>query len=124
MTGTNDAPVAVADSGTTSENVTLTVDASAGVLVNDTDLDLSDTHSVSAVAGDSGNVGAAVAGDSGGSFTVNADGSYSFDPGSDFDYLAVGESATTTVSYTVSDNNGGSSSADLTITVTGRNNFV
>ncbi|MDF1581324.1 MAG: Ig-like domain-containing protein, partial [Desulfuromonadales bacterium] len=62
-----------------------------------------------------------VAGDNGGSFTLAADGSYSFDPGSDFDYLAAGETTTSRVSYTVSDNNGATSSTDLTITITGTN---
>ncbi|MDF1580476.1 MAG: VCBS domain-containing protein, partial [Desulfuromonadales bacterium] len=81
ITGTNDTPVAVADTGSTSENAILTVDVASGVLVNDTDIDTSDTHSVSAVAGVPGNVGVGVAGDNGGSFTLAADGSYSFDPG-------------------------------------------
>ena len=65
------------------------------------------------------NVGAAVAGSNGGSFTIAADGSYSFDPGAAFDDLAVGATRTTSVTYTNLDNNGGSASTTLTITVTG-----
>ncbi|MBP6009064.1 MAG: VCBS domain-containing protein, partial [Rhodoferax sp.] len=121
VTGTNDAPVAVADTGTTAENVTLTVAAASGVLFNDTDPDTSDTHTVSAVDGVALNVGAAVTGTAGGSFTIAADGSYSFNPGTAFDDLAVGESRTTSVGYTNLDNNGGTSSSTLTITVTGTN---
>ena len=85
VTGSNDAPVAVADTGTTAENVILTVNAASGVLGNDTDPDSSDTHSVSAVNGSAVNVGTAVTGSNGGSFTIAADGSYSFNPGTAFD---------------------------------------
>ena len=44
ITGTNDAPTAVADTATTGENATLTVD----VLAYDTDLDTSDSLSITA----------------------------------------------------------------------------
>jgi VCBS repeat-containing protein len=122
VSGVNDAPVAVADMGTTAENSVLIVPASAGVLSNDTDLDISDTHGVGAVNNSlAGNVGVAVAGTHGGSFTIAADGSYRFDPGTDFDNLAVNESRTTSVDYTNVDNHGSASSATLTVTVTGTN---
>src|SRR5207248_493419 len=39
VTAVNDAPVAVADSYTTGEDTTLTVNAASGVLANDTDVD-------------------------------------------------------------------------------------
>ncbi|MDP2401622.1 MAG: Ig-like domain-containing protein, partial [Actinomycetota bacterium] len=122
ITGTNDAPVAVADTNTTTENTPLPLNiAATGVLFNDTDPDVSDILSVSAVAGLNSNVGRTVAGSTGGIFTINADGSYSFYPGTNFDYLAVGESIDTQVSYTIDDGNGGTSSAILTITITGAN---
>ena len=91
----------------------------AACLSNDTDPDSSDTHSVSAVNGVAGNVGTAVTGSNGGSFTIAADGSYSFNPGTAFDYLAVGETRTTSVTYTNLDSNGLSAGSTLTITVTG-----
>ncbi|MGH6637126.1 MAG: DVUA0089 family protein, partial [Polaromonas sp.] len=57
-----------------------------------------------------------------GSLTFNADGTYSFNPGSDFDSLAVGTSRDVTFSYSAIDNNGGSSApATVTITVNGAN---
>ena len=121
VTGTNDAPVAVADTGTTAENVTLIVNAAGGVLANDTDLDLGDTHTVSAVNGVPGNVGVGVTGTNGGTFTIAANGSYTFNPGAAFDDLAVGQTRTTSVTYTNLDSNGGSASSTLTITVTGTN---
>nr|WP_255702129.1 VCBS domain-containing protein [Salinicola sp. DM10] len=120
VTGTNDAPVAVADTGSTGENATLNVSAAQGVLANDSDVD-GGTLSVSAVNGTDANVGQAIAGSNGGTFTLNADGSYSFNPGTAFDRLAAGQSDTTQISYTVSDGQGGSDTATLTVTVTGTN---
>ena len=115
----NDAPVAVADTATTTENTAIT-GAAPGVLGNDSDAE-SDSLSVSAVGGVAGNVGVVVAGSTGGSFVINADGSYSFDPGSAFDSLKAGEQRATSVSYEVSDGKGGFATATLTVTVTGLN---
>ena len=44
ITGTNDGPMAAADTGTTTEDAAITID----VLANDTDLDASDTLTVTA----------------------------------------------------------------------------
>ncbi|OLO06276.1 hypothetical protein BTW08_18600, partial [Salinicola sp. MH3R3-1] len=120
VTGTNDAPVAVADTGSTGENATLNVAAAQGVLANDSDVD-GGTLSVSAVNGAAGSVGQAITGSNGGTFTLNADGSYSFNPGSAFDRLPAGQTDTTKVSYTVSDGQGGTATSTLTVTVTGTN---
>ncbi|MCE7078449.1 cadherin-like domain-containing protein, partial [Bordetella bronchiseptica] len=64
---------------------------------------------------------AAIAGDNGGTFTLNADGTYTFNPGADFKDLPEGTSVETSITYTVSDGEGGTSSATLTITVAGGN---
>ncbi|WP_353110612.1 Ig-like domain-containing protein [Salinisphaera dokdonensis] len=117
VTGTNDAPVAAADNDSVTENAV----TDGNVLTNDTDADVNDELTVAQVNGDAGNVGTPVAGVGGGQFTVNADGTYSFDPNGDFDDLAVGESATATVEYQVSDGNGGTDTATLTVTVNGTN---
>ncbi|MFP1683150.1 Ig-like domain-containing protein [Alloalcanivorax sp. C16-1] len=116
VTGVNDAPVAVNDTGTTTENST----TSGNVLTNDSDPE-GDTLTVSQVGGEATDVGEAVDGDNGGRFTINEDGSYSFDPNGDFDDLAVGESRTTSIEYQISDGEGGFDTATLTITVTGVN---
>ena len=122
INGTNDSPVAVADTNTTSENVMLTVNAANGLLANDTDPDTGSTHRVNAVDGLPGNVGAAAAGTNGGLFTVAVDGSYSFNPGSTtFDYLAAGETTATRVNYTVIDDKGAANSSTVTVTLTGTN---
>ncbi|OLO06315.1 hypothetical protein BTW08_18145, partial [Salinicola sp. MH3R3-1] len=120
VTGTNDAPVAVADTGSTGENATLNINAALGVLANDSDVD-GGTLSVSAANGVTDSVGQAITGTNGGTFTLNADGSYSFNPGTAFDRLAAGQTDTTKVSYTVSDGQGGTVTSTLTVTVTGTN---
>ncbi|PWY35309.1 Ig-like domain-containing protein, partial [Vibrio vulnificus] len=57
-----------------------------------------------------------------GSLTFNANGSYTFTPGSDFDDLPAGDSREVTFTYSAIDNNGGvSEPKTITITVTGTN---
>ncbi len=90
------------------------------MLTNDTDPD-NDVLTVSAVNGIGTNVGAAVTGTNGGTFTIESTGAYTFNPGSAFDDLAVGQTRTTSVTYTATDSQGGTSSTTLTITVTGAN---
>ena len=95
ITGTNDAPVAVVDSDTTSVGSTLLMD----VLANDTDIDSDDNASNFSL--DTVNITGIS--DADGSRTINGGtATVKFVPGSDFDYLAIGESATVTVSFTVS----------------------
>ncbi|WP_432472983.1 VCBS domain-containing protein [Amphritea sp. HPY] len=106
LTGTNDVPIAVTDTGITGENVSITVD----VLANDTDEDLSDTHTIDSVS---------VAANQGSATIIN--NQLQWIPGTDFDYLAEGETATVVIDYGMSDNNGGSDSSTLTLTVTGSN---
>ena len=57
----------------------------------------------------------------GGVLTLNADGSYSFNPGRAYNGLALGETATETISYMIADGNGGSDTAQLVITIEGAN---
>ncbi|MFZ4525306.1 MAG: VCBS domain-containing protein [Chlorobium sp.] len=121
--GSNDSPVAVADTNATSENVMLTVNAANGLLANDTDPDTDATHAVSAVNGITGKVAAAVSGNHGGIFTIAADGSYTFNPGSNFDYLAIGETESTSVNYTIIDDKSATSSSTVTVTITGSNDL-
>ncbi|WP_155496302.1 retention module-containing protein, partial [Comamonas testosteroni] len=116
---TNPAPSAADDTGTTDEDTTLNVDAQNGVLANDVDPD-GDTLTVSQVNGATASVGTPTAGSNGGTFILNADGSYSFNPGNAFQYLATGQTATSSITYTVTDSEGGTSTATLTITITGQ----
>ena len=57
----------------------------------------------------------------GGKLTLNADGSWSFDPNTSYNGLDDGETATEIVTYTIDDGNGGTDEATLTITITGAN---
>ena len=117
----NPAPVAVDDAATVAEDQTgAGGDVTPGTAGQDFDPD-GDPLTVSAVNGTAGNVGADVAGSAGGVFRIAADGSYGFEPGSAFEDLGTGETRVTTVTYTISDGEGGSSTATLRITVTGVN---
>jgi len=127
ITGTNDAPVAVADTTTAVEaggsaNGTAGTNPSGNVLTNDTDVDSGDTKTVSAIAG--GTLGSAKAG-SYGSLTLNADGSYSYVvDNANASVQALRTSANTltdTFTYTVQDAAGATSTATLTVTVQGAN---
>ncbi|WP_257294655.1 VCBS domain-containing protein, partial [Endozoicomonas sp. YOMI1] len=120
ITGTNDAPIAVVDTGTTPESNSVTVD----VLANDSNIDTSDVLSVSAA-----NIASMVNDSDNQTIQLNtASVSFSgnditFNPGTDFDYLASGETATVVLNYTVTDDDGMplTDSSTLTITVTGTN---
>lgn len=121
VVGTNDSPIANPDNNETTENAAVTTD----VIVNDTDPDATDILSL-------------VAGSRITTMTFNSDAStipldsatlsqngneITFDPGTDFDFLATGETATVVVEYTVSDDDASSLTNDgsLTITVVGTN---
>ena len=56
-----------------------------------------------------------------GSVTVNADGSYSFEPGEGFQDLGVDETRDVTFTYSVDDGNGGTAQETVTVTITGSN---
>jgi VCBS repeat-containing protein len=107
VTGVNDAPVAVADVATATEDGAV---VTGSVATNDSDIDVGDVRTYTVV-------GTAPAG-----VTLNADGSYSFDPSNAaYQSLAVGETQAVVVNYSVSDGNGGTATSTLTITVTGTN---
>ena len=129
ITGTNDAPVAMADTNAGDPVVEAgnpfagDATASGNVLANDTDFDTGDTKTVSAVNGSASNVGNAVLGTYG-SITINGNGSYTYtldnaDP--DTNGLAQGASVTDQFAYTVQDASGATSITTLTISITGTN---
>jgi len=77
--------------------------ATAALLAGDTDPDTNDALAVTAID-TTGTVG---------TVTLVA-GVVSYDPNGQFEYLAAGETATDTFSYTIDDGNGGSDSATVT----------
>jgi VCBS repeat-containing protein len=122
VTGTNDAPVAMADVAAVTED-TEPNPVGGYLLANDTDVDTNDTHSVSALSGgtDNGTTLTKV-GTYGTLVITKATGAYTYTLANDqpnVQALADGEQVTDVFTYTNSDNHGGSSSATLTVTVTG-----
>ncbi len=105
ITGTDDPVIAVDDAVAVKSNAVAVVDVRA----NDVDRDGADTFTVVSID-DSAARGSAM---------INADGTISYVPGSAFDYLRAGETATDTLVYTVRDKTGNVSTAMLTVTVVG-----
>ncbi|MBA5776302.1 cadherin domain-containing protein, partial [Stappia sp. F7233] len=121
VTNANEATVAVDDTNSASEDGPA---IAANVLDNDSDAD-GDTLSVSTVSagGAPVAVGAAtVIAGAYGTLTINSDGSYSYvaDQAA-AQGLGVGEAVDDVFTYEVSDGNGGTDTATLTVTVTGAN---
>ena len=106
VTPVNDAPLAVDDSASTSENTSVTF----AVLGNDSDPD-GDALVVTGAHIASGN----------GSVSVNADNTLSYDPGTAYDFLAPGATASVQIGYAISDGHGGTANAIATVTITGTN---
>jgi VCBS repeat-containing protein len=115
----NLAPVAVNDTASVDEDA---VSVAGDALANDDDaVPDNDVLHVATVNGAAGNVGQPVAGSTGGSFILNQDGTWSFDPGQDFQNLNSGDNRSTSITYAVSDGQGGTSTATITVTVDGSN---
>lgn len=107
--GANDAPVAEADHFVASED---TATSLGWLTANDWDVDSGQLWVDSSATG---------AGDQGGFFSFDDSGSLVFNPGTDFDDLAVGQSRDTRFTYTVYDDLGASSTGTVTVTVLGAN---
>lgn len=107
--GVNDAPQAVANSASASEDAGA---VSIDVLANDFDVDAGDTKTVSTVSGASLRGAISVAAGGGGVM---------YNPGSAFQYLRAGQTATETFNYTVTDGSGASATAQVTMSVIGAN---
>jgi VCBS repeat-containing protein len=140
VTGTNDAPVVAADTGSHafSETSATTGDPAAHTLAASlafTDTDLSDTHAVAIGAPtavwSAGTTPAATVTALTGALTSALTDSTHTGAGSvalafsaadkAFDFLATGETLTVTYNVTVTDNNGVASTRPVTVTVTGSN---
>ncbi len=104
IAGLNDAPTAENDNVATDERSPVTI----AVLQGDTDVDSSviDVTSIN----DSATVG---------SVTLNPDDTVTYSPNGKFDDLNAGESASDTFEYTISDDQGATSTAQVTVLITG-----
>lgn len=93
ITATNDIPVANNDAATTSEDTPVNID----ILSNDTDID-NDTLTITAASASAGSV------------VVTTNQQLSYTPNTNFN-------GTDTINYTISDGNGGTSSATVALTI-------
>ena len=117
----DDAPRAADDAYLADEDVALSV-AATGVLSNDNAVD-GDALTVTEVNGQAADIGAQIALATGALLTLSADGNFEYDPNGAFEALAVGETATDSFNYTVSDSNGGTDTAAVEITINGANDM-
>ncbi|GAA4010632.1 beta strand repeat-containing protein [Sphingomonas humi] len=106
VTGENDVPIASSDSFSVGEDSKL---FNVNLLGNDTDVDAGARLTVSAL--DTSKTA--------GSVTLNADGTVNYDPGSAFQYLASGQTATDSFAYSIKDEFGVGTSAVVTVTIVG-----
>ncbi len=95
--------------------------AAAGLLADTTDRDSNDTRIITAINGDTSKLGSTFTLPSGARLTVQADGTYEYDPAQAFDHLVEGGSGSDSFTYTITDSHGANSTATVTITVQGRN---
>jgi len=125
ITGTNDA-VLITDAtitGSVIEDAEVTI-ATGNVAFSD--LDSSDTHSVSVTSQSATTLGtltAVISNDSTGDGAGSVTWTYSLDNAS-AQYLAVGETVTEVYTITLDDGNGSTVTKDITITITGTNDNV
>ena len=118
VVGRNDAPTARPDQGATDEDTAI----SLAVLANDSDPDRNDRLAVGAINGTAITTsGPQVALPSGAIASVGADGLLRYDPASGFSHLARGQTAIDTFSYTAVYEHLGASTANISVTVSGRN---
>jgi len=111
ITGANDAPSADDEAAVVLEDgPAIDID----VLTGDGDIDFGDVLSVASVSPDADGDGVS------GAVSVNPDGTISYDPNDQYESLAAGESATDQFTYLVTDSNGGTDVATVTVTIIGQ----
>lgn len=120
VTGTNDAPTAVADRLMIDADTVLRLPGPS-VMANDRDPDLRDTRTIIAIDGLAANVGRTIALASGALLTVEANGTLTYDPNGRFTGLTDFERATDSFTYTIADGSGLQSTATVTVQIQGKN---
>ncbi|MBD2302787.1 S-layer family protein [Nostoc sp. FACHB-190] len=108
-------PVAIDDTAITNENTSVNF----SLLANDSDPD-NNLLRITSVNNTLITVGTPITLDSGALLTLNADGTFTYDPNAQFEHLAVGEIATESFTYNVS-NGRFTSTANVTLTINGAN---
>ena len=125
--GTNDTPVitSTAQTGAVTEhtNVDNSGNLNIGGIITFTDVDLTDKHTVTFTAGDNNYLGTftpTLTHDATGGSTGTVGWSFSVSDKA-IEFLATGQTLTQTYTVQVADNNGGFTTQDVTITITGTN---
>ncbi|MEH2074557.1 MAG: putative Ig domain-containing protein [Nostoc sp.] len=113
---TNNPPTANNDTASTTEDQAVVI----SVLANDTDPDAGDTLTVSAVNGNAANVGNPITLLSGALLTLNANGTFTYNPNGQFESLAAAATASDSFTYTISDGSL-TSTATVNLTINGVN---
>jgi len=131
IAGRNDAPIALNNSYTVDDNSLLSRNAilddegtRTGPLGSkDSDPDQGDTLAVSAVDGGAANVGANHVLPSGATLKMNGDGSFTYDPSTSksLNGLSQGQTGKDSFTYTIRDPHGATSTATVSLTITGVN---
>ena len=115
VTGTSDLPVANDDTeGNATEDGGAVPIPGAALLSNDSDVDALDVVSIASVDAASA---------AGASVSLGTDGNVTYDPGALFQGLSLNQTTTDTFDYTITDGNGGTDTATVTIMVTGANDL-
>jgi VCBS repeat-containing protein len=117
VTGANDPPAAIDDALMTDEDAV----SGGDVILNDLDGDTGDTLTVVELNGDATVIGVAVTLASGARVTLNADGTYVYDPNGAFDALPPGATAIDHFTYTITDSHSQTSTATVNVTISGVN---
>lgn len=116
----NAAPVAFADAVSTDEDSAIVDGNVLGFNGSGLDYDPDgDDIGVTEVNGNAGDLGTQITLGSGALLTLNADGTFSYDPNGQFEALNAGESDTDSFTYTIGDGNGGTDTATVTVTIDG-----
>jgi Ca2+-binding RTX toxin-like protein len=112
-------PIALPDFAPTFTDTAVTIN----ILANDTDPN-GDPLSVTEIEGNPVAVGSKINLASGAFAILNSDGTLTYDPNGQFDFLTIGEIATDNFTYTISDGKGGTDIAKISIELTQANNEI
>ncbi len=132
INGANNAPVANPDTNNISEGTASVSVAANGILGNDSDLNTDPLTVTGIINGANQPPGSVLPVNGGGTTATGAYGSLLVNPNGSYTYtlnnsnptvnaLAVGENLTDVFTYAISDGKGGSSTANITITINGSN---
>jgi predicted extracellular nuclease/uncharacterized protein YjiK len=113
---TNRSPVAVNDTVNADEDTVVSI----SVLANDSDPD-NNTLAITQVNGNAVTVGNPLTLASGAVLTLNADKTLSYNPNGKFETLPVGQSASDSFTYNISDGKGGTATATVDVAIAGVN---